>query len=57
MTSTQTSERVPQVVFACVRNGGRSVASRVLAELARRLGTSGHDEKAQRSGKQAPPEA
>lgn len=24
--------RVPQVVFACVRNGGRSVISRVLAE-------------------------
>ena len=24
--------RTPQVVFACVRNGGRSVASRVLAE-------------------------
>ena len=23
---------VPQVVFACIRNGGRSVASRVLAE-------------------------
>jgi phosphoribosyl-ATP pyrophosphohydrolase/phosphoribosyl-AMP cyclohydrolase len=30
---------------------------RVLAELGRRLGTSGHDEKAQRSAKQAPPEA
>jgi phosphoribosyl-ATP pyrophosphohydrolase/phosphoribosyl-AMP cyclohydrolase len=30
---------------------------RVLAELARRLGTSGHQEKAQRSRKQAPPEA
>jgi phosphoribosyl-AMP cyclohydrolase / phosphoribosyl-ATP pyrophosphohydrolase len=29
---------------------------RVLAELARRLGKSGHDEKAQRSRKQAPPE-
>ena len=35
---------VPQVVFACVRNGGRSVASRVLTEhyaggrVARRLG-------------------
>jgi len=25
-------KQVPQVVFACVRNGGRSVASRVLAE-------------------------
>ena len=25
------TERVPQVVFACVRNGGRSVISRVLA--------------------------
>ena len=25
-------ERAPQVVFACVRNGGRSVISRVLAE-------------------------
>ena len=25
-------ERVPQVVFACIRNGGRSVASRVLTE-------------------------
>jgi protein-tyrosine-phosphatase len=24
--------RVPQVVFACIRNGGRSVASRVLTE-------------------------
>jgi phosphoribosyl-ATP pyrophosphohydrolase/phosphoribosyl-AMP cyclohydrolase len=30
---------------------------RVLAELARRLGTSGHEEKAQRSRKQGPPEA
>jgi phosphoribosyl-ATP pyrophosphohydrolase/phosphoribosyl-AMP cyclohydrolase len=30
---------------------------RVLAELARRLGTSGHHEKAGRSGKQAPPQA
>ncbi len=30
---TRTSEtRVPQVVFACVRNGGRSVISRVLTE-------------------------
>ena len=27
-----TDPRVPQVVFACIRNGGRSVASRVLAE-------------------------
>ena len=26
------TDHVPQVVFACVRNGGRSVASRVLAE-------------------------
>ncbi|MFO6453489.1 MULTISPECIES: low molecular weight phosphatase family protein [unclassified Aeromicrobium] len=26
------TEHVPQVVFACVRNGGRSVAARVLAE-------------------------
>lgn len=25
-------QRVPQVVFACIRNGGRSVASRVLTE-------------------------
>ncbi len=25
-------DRVPQIVFACVRNGGRSVISRVLAE-------------------------
>jgi phosphoribosyl-ATP pyrophosphohydrolase/phosphoribosyl-AMP cyclohydrolase len=30
---------------------------RVLAELGRRLGTSGHEEKAERSRKQAPPEA
>lgn len=30
--TSQTGERVPQVVFACVRNGGRSVASRVLTE-------------------------
>ena len=29
---TTTSTDVPQVVFACVRNGGRSVISRVLAE-------------------------
>jgi protein-tyrosine-phosphatase len=27
-----TKERIPQVVFACVRNGGRSVISRVLTE-------------------------
>jgi protein-tyrosine-phosphatase len=27
-----TASHVPQVVFACVRNGGRSVASRVLTE-------------------------
>lgn len=26
------TERIPQVVFACVRNGGRSVAARVLTE-------------------------
>ena len=26
------TEHVPQVVFACVRNGGRSVAARVLTE-------------------------
>ena len=33
MTDTQPTDRhTPQVVFACVRNGGRSVASRVLAE-------------------------
>lgn len=32
MTSTGPAERVPQVVFACIRNGGRSVASRILAE-------------------------
>ncbi len=34
MTSVETSTRpaVPQVVFACVRNGGRSVISRVLTE-------------------------
>ncbi len=29
---TTSPDHVPQVVFACVRNGGRSVASRVLAE-------------------------
>ncbi|MQW74958.1 heat-shock protein HtpX [Nocardioides sp. dk4132] len=27
-----TAERIPQVVFACVRNGGRSVIARVLTE-------------------------
>lgn len=32
MTTTGQTERVPQVVFACVRNGGRSVVSRVLTE-------------------------
>ena len=34
MTAEQetASERIPQVVFACVRNGGRSVISRVLTE-------------------------
>lgn len=37
MTSTAAASadqesRVPQVVFACIRNGGRSVASRVLTE-------------------------
>lgn len=34
MTSTTTPDetRIPQVVFACVRNGGRSVISRVLTE-------------------------
>ena len=31
-TATQTTPRAPQVVFACVRNGGRSVISRVLTE-------------------------
>jgi len=30
--ANQETSRVPQVVFACVRNGGRSVASRVLTE-------------------------
>jgi len=29
---TDTNDDVPQVVFACVRNGGRSVISRVLTE-------------------------
>ncbi|MDN4175532.1 heat-shock protein HtpX [Nocardioides sp. SOB77] len=28
----RTATRVPQVVFACVRNGGRSVVARVLTE-------------------------
>ena len=32
MISPDTNRRVPQVVFACVRNGGRSVISRVLTE-------------------------
>lgn len=35
MTSTNASaptDRTPQVVFACVRNGGRSVIGRVLTE-------------------------
>ena len=32
MTSTDPDDRVPQVVFACVRNGGRSVIARVLTE-------------------------
>lgn len=32
MTTRQESRRVHQVVFACVRNGGRSVASRLLTE-------------------------
>ena len=30
--STADTSRIPQVVFACVRNGGRSVISRVLTE-------------------------
>ena len=30
--ATDTTTGVPQVVFACVRNGGRSVISRVLTE-------------------------
>ena len=29
---TTTAQKTPQVVFACVRNGGRSVISRVLTE-------------------------
>jgi arsenate reductase (thioredoxin) len=32
VTKETSSVRVPQVVFACVRNGGRSVISRVLTE-------------------------
>ena len=32
MTTTAETTGTPQVVFACVRNGGRSVISRVLAE-------------------------
>ena len=32
MTTPARADRVPQVVFACVRNGGRSVVSRVLTE-------------------------
>ena len=32
MTEAAESPRVPQVVFACVRNGGRSVAARLLTE-------------------------
>jgi protein-tyrosine-phosphatase len=31
-TAESTSTDVPQVVFACIRNGGRSVISRVLTE-------------------------
>ena len=31
-TATPPNDRTPQVVFACVRNGGRSVISRVLTE-------------------------
>ncbi len=31
-TAPTPSDRTPQVVFACVRNGGRSVISRVLTE-------------------------
>ena len=31
-TDPDTGDRVPQVVFACVRNGGRSVISRMLTE-------------------------
>ena len=32
MTTAPTGNEVPQVVFACVRNGGRSVIGRVLTE-------------------------
>jgi len=32
MTRAGGAERLPQVVFACVRNGGRSVVARVLTE-------------------------
>jgi protein-tyrosine-phosphatase len=32
MTDPDTQDRLPQVVFACVRNGGRSVISKVLTE-------------------------
>ena len=32
MTQQSPLEQVPQVVFACVRNGGRSVIARVLTE-------------------------
>ena len=32
MPRTDSDDRVPQVVFACVRNGGRSVIARVLTE-------------------------
>lgn len=32
MTEAAEAPRVPQVVFACVRNGGRSVAARLLTE-------------------------
>ncbi len=31
-STTTTEPKIPQVVFACVRNGGRSVISRVLTE-------------------------
>lgn len=31
-TTPETATDVPQVVFACIRNGGRSVISRVLTE-------------------------
>lgn len=32
MDPSATTEQIPQVVFACVRNGGRSVIGRVLTE-------------------------